>query len=110
MIGEVGPRVIDIRSADGDRLLRAGRRVPLRIQVFVSSGCDDGDTTVVKLKMESHVSDVAATFHPPSAYPFNRSVNTEGKVVTQARSNNRGNAGPLCLLGDPISALDTVVQ
>ena len=67
IIGEVGLRVIDIRSGDGDRLLSAGRRLAARILIIVSSGDDDGDATVVKLKMESHVSDVAATFYPPSA-------------------------------------------
>ena len=52
IIGELGLRVIDSRSSDGDRLLNPGRRVVARVLVKVSSGYDDGDTAVVKLKME----------------------------------------------------------
>jgi len=110
MIGVPGLCVIEIRSCNGDRMLRAGRRVDPRVKVKVSGGYDDGDTTVVKLKVKSDVSGVAATFHPPSAHPFNGLVNSGRRVVTQARRNNRGNAGPRCLFGDPISAGDTVVQ
>jgi len=40
-------------------------------------GCDDGDTMVVRLKMESNVRGAAATFHPPSTYRFNGLVATE---------------------------------
>jgi len=109
-IGEVGLRVIDVRSADGDNLFDAGRRGVARVLIIVSGGYDDGDTTVVKLKMESNVSGVAATFHPLSAYPFDSPVNTDGGFVTQAYGNNRGNAGPRHLIGDPISTCDTVVQ
>jgi len=110
IIGEVGLRVIDIRSGDGDRLFSAGGRDVSRVLIFVSGGNDNGDTTVVKLKMESHVSDVSANFHPPSTYPFNGSVNTDSRFVTQARRNDGGFASPQCMLGDPISAGDTVVQ
>jgi len=53
IIGEVGLRVVDIRSSDGDRLLSAGRRLVVCVPVSVSGRHDDGDTTVVKLKVES---------------------------------------------------------
>ena len=51
IIGVAGLRVVDIGIGNGDRVLRAGRRDVDRVPVFVSGGCDDGDTTVVKLKI-----------------------------------------------------------
>ena len=110
IIGEVGLRVIDIRSGDGDRLLNASRRVLACVLIIVSGGYDDGDTTVIKLKMESNVSGIAATPHPPSAYPFNGVVNTDMRFVFQAYGNNRGSAGPHYLFSDPINAGDTAVR
>jgi len=64
IIGEPGLRVIEIRSGDGDRFLAARRGVN-RVSVVIPGGYDDGDITVVKLKMESNVRGAAATFHPP---------------------------------------------
>jgi len=110
VIGEPGLLVINIRSGNGDRFFSAGGRPVARVPVKVPGGCEDGDTKVVKLKIESRVSDGAAPFHPPSAYLSNGLVNSDTIVVTQARRNNSGSAGPRCLFGNPNSAGDTVVQ
>ena len=110
IIGARPLRVIDIRSGDGDRLLKAGRRVVARILVGISCGYDDGDTTVVKLKMESYVSSVLATFHPLSAHIFNGVVDSGIRITNHAYRSNRGIASPRCLIGDPINAGDTVVR
>ena len=110
IIGEDSLRVIDIRCRDGDRLLNAGRRAVGRVLVFVSGGYDDGDTFIVKLKIESHVSGISAMFHPPSAYPFNGPVNNWSRFATYAYRSNRWIAGPYCLTSDPINASGTVVR
>jgi len=110
VVGEAGLLVINIRSGNGDRLFSAGRREVARVPVKVSGGCEDGDTKVVELKIESHVSNGAAPFHPPSTYRLNGHVNSDTIVVTQAHRNNSGIAGPRCLFGDPNSTSDTVVQ
>ena len=101
---------MDIRSGDGDRFLNASRREAASVLVIVSGAHDDGNTTLGKLEMESHVSGVAATFHPPRAYIFNSPVNTDTRTKTKAHRSNRGSTGPRCSFGDPFSAGDTVVQ
>ena len=108
-IGEVGLRILDSGSADGNRLLNASGRVIARVTVIVSGGHDDGNTTVVKLGAESLVS-VAAAFYPFSAYRYDSPVRGDRSATTQAHGSNRGFAGPPCFLGDPVNAGDTVVQ
>jgi len=110
IVGEVGLRVIDVRSGDGDRLLNAGRRVVARVFVIVSGGYDYGDTAVVKLKMKSPVSGVPATFHPVSAYPFNGRVHSDRNIASYAHRSNRGITGPPYLVSDPVNAGNTVVR
>ena len=110
IIGVAGLRVINIRIGDGDRVLSAGRRLAARVLVIVSGGHDDGDTMVVKLKIESRVSGVPTAFHLPSAYLLNGRVNSDVRFVTYAYGSNRGMASPRCLVGDPLHAGDTVVR
>jgi len=52
IIGEPGLHFIDIRSGDSDNLLTVGRSDVNHVSAFIPGGCDDGDTMVVKLKME----------------------------------------------------------
>ena len=110
IIGEVGLCVIESRSGDSDRFLSAGRRVFFRVLVLASSGYDDGYTAFVKLKMESVVSGVAVTFHPPSAYLFNSLIHNWRLLPSNAQRSNRGAADSPRLFGNPVDASDTVVR
>jgi len=110
IIGEVGPRIIEIGSGDGDRLLDACRRVVARVIVIVSGSYDDGDAAVVKLKIESLVNGVTVTFRSLDAYRFDGLVHTCNSPATQAHRSNSGSAGVQCFFRDPEYAGDTVVR
>ena len=71
VIGEAGPRIVELRSGDGEHLLSACRRIVARVISLVLGGYEDGNTAVVKLTTESPVSSVTVTFHPFDACPFN---------------------------------------
>jgi len=55
-VGEVGLLVSESRSSDSDCFLNPGGGVVARVFVVVSGGNDHGNTAIVELKMESHVS------------------------------------------------------
>ena len=112
IIGVAGLRVVDIGIGDGDRLFNTGRRKVARILVFVSGAYDDGDTAVVKLRMETPVNDVVAAFHPPSAYLFHGPVHSDRTAgsANYAHGNNGGITRPPYFSGDPVNPGDTVVR
>ena len=110
IIGGGGHCILECRSGDGNRLPNAGRRVVLHVIVIAPCGYDDGDTAVVKLKMESLVSGVAITFHTLSAYRYDSRVQGGRSTPTQAYRGNRGFSCPFCFLGDPVDTGDTVAQ
>lgn len=109
-IGEVGPHITDSRRSDGDRLLSVGRRGPPRVIVIVSSGCDDGNTAVVKLNTKSFVNGVAVMFHPLNAYRFNSLIHGTRKTTIQVHRSNRGFAGHPRVFDDPEHTIDTVFR
>ena len=74
IIGEPGPCIVDGRSGDGDRFLNTSRRAIARIPELVPCGYDDGNTVVVKLKMEAHVSGVARRIPSTSTHPFDSPI------------------------------------
>ena len=110
IIGEAGLRIIDGGGGNGDRLLNASRRAVDRVLVLVSGGYNDGDTAVVKLRIESLVSGVTVTFYPPSAYRSNSLVHNCRPIASEAHRSNRGTACPPCFSSDPVNAGDTVVR
>jgi len=109
-VGERSLCVVDCGSGDGDRLLGAGRREVARVPVVVPCGYDDGNTVVVKLKIESLVSGVAVRFDSLGAYRFDSLVHTERSTTTQAHRSNRGLACPPHFFGDPEHTGDTGVR
>jgi len=107
-VGERGLCVVDRRSGDGDRLLRAGRREVARVSVVVPGGYDDGNTAVVKLGLL--VSGVAVTFHSLGTYHFNSLVHGDRSTATQTHRSNGGPPCPPCFFGDPEHTGDTGVR
>jgi len=109
VIGEVGLYVGDGRSGDGKRLPNAGGREFARVSVAVSGCYGNGNTAVVKLKVESVVSGVAPTLHPLGTYRHNSAVEGVRDTATQTHGSNRGFAGPPCFLGDPVNPSNAIV-
>lgn len=64
-VGEVGYRIVEVRSTDGDSFTNTGWGDVARVLSIVSGGCDNGDTGIEKLKMESLVSGAATASVAP---------------------------------------------
>ena len=109
IIGEVGLCVIESGSGDGDRFLNTSRRVPARILGVVPRAYDDGNTVVIKLKMEAHVSGVARRIPSTSTHPFDSPICSGRNGAAYAYRSDRGTADPRYFFRDPINAGDTVV-
>jgi len=109
-VGELGLYIRDSRSSDSDRLPNTGGGEAAGVLVIVSCGYGDGNTAVVKLKIESFVSGVAVTFHTLGTYRYDSFVESVRGTAAQAHRSNGGVAGPPCFLGDPVNAGDAVVR
>jgi len=89
IIGELGPCILDSRSGDGNRFPNTSGGGIFCVPIIVSSGYNDGNTAVGKLKTESFVSGAAIASHPLGAYRFNSPVNTDRSTAAQAHRSNR---------------------